>query len=320
MSVILLALKPEQVTPEQKQQIESTAPGRTVRIAHQQEEIETYLPEIEIAAGGFPTEFIARAPNLRWLQSWGAGTDWLMRYPELAERDFLLTNASGVHSIPISEHILAYLLAFARQLPQSIRAQEKHEWMKANRADLFELAGKTMLLVGVGAIGKRTAQIASAMGMRVWGVRRNPKERVEGIERMVGPQAWLDLLPEADFVVLTVPLTTETKHMVNAQAFARMKPTAYIINIGRGGTIDEEAMIEALRSRRIAGAGLDVFATEPLPPDSPLWEMDHVIITAHYSGITGEYDQRAMKIFLDNLRRYIQGQPMRNLVDKRLGY
>jgi phosphoglycerate dehydrogenase-like enzyme len=320
MPTILIALKPEQVSAEQRQQIEALAGGRQVVITHQREEIETCLDQIELAVGGFSHDLIPRAPNLRWLQTWGAGTDWLMQHPELADRDFLLTNASGVHAIPISEHIFAFLLAFARKLPRSIRAQEKHLWQRTIRSELFELSNKTMLLIGVGAIGKRTALIAAAMGMRVWGVRRNPTTSEAGIERMVGQQAWLDLLPEADFVVLTVPLTNETHHMVNAEAFARMKPSAHIINIGRGATIDEQAMIEALRSGQIAGAGLDVFATEPLPEDSPLWDMENVITTAHYSGITNEYDQRAMQIFLENLQRYGHGQHLMNLVDKKIGY
>jgi D-2-hydroxyacid dehydrogenase (NADP+) len=320
MSIILIALKPEQVSTENRQRIESLAGGRQVVIAHQREEIEPYLAQVEIAVGGFPPEWIPRAPNLRWLQTWGAGTDWLLKHTHLAEQDFVLTNASGVHAIPISEHILAFLLAFARRLPNAIRAQEKHSWQKTGRDEVFELAGKTMLLVGVGAIGKYTAQLASALGMRVWGVRRNPSQDENCIERMVGPHNWMDLLPEADFVVLTVPLTGETRQMINAESLGRMKPSAYLINIGRGGTVDEPALVEALRSGQIAGAGLDVFASEPLPPNSPLWDMENVIITAHYSGITDVYDQRAMQIFLDNLQRYSSGRPLVNIVDKQLGY
>lgn len=320
MPILLIALKPEQVSSEHRQQIEALAGDRQVIIAHERQEIEPHLDQIEIAVGGFPTDWISRAPNLRWLQTWGAGTDWLLKHSELARQDFLLTNASGVHAIPISEHILAFLLAFARHLPRSIRAQEQHHWEKVGRSDLFELAGKTMLLLGVGAIGQRTAQISAALGMRVWGVRRNPDQAEAGIERMVGPDSWMELLPEADFVVLTVPLTNETRQMIGAKALAQMKPSAYLINIGRGGTVDEPALIEALRSGQIAGAGLDVFATEPLQPESPLWDMENVIITAHYSGITDVYDQRAMQIFLENLERYCSNRPLINLVDKQLGY
>ena len=181
-------------------------------------------------------------------------------------------------------------------------------------------AGKTMLLVGVGAIGRRTAHLAAAFGMRVWGIRRNPGRAVEGVERMGDMSRLHDWLPEADFVVLTAPLTPETRHMFDEAALRRMKPTAYLVNIGRGGTVDEAALVRGLQEGWLTGAGLDVFEQEPLPADSPLWKMPNVIITAHYSGATPEYHHRAMAIFLDNLRRYVQGEELRNVVDKRLGY
>jgi phosphoglycerate dehydrogenase-like enzyme len=282
--------------------------------------IEAALDDIEIAAGDFPYDLLPRARNLRWLQQWGAGVDWLLRHPEIADLDFVLTNASGVHAIPISEHILAFLLAFARGLHHAVRAQERATWRSAEREGLFERAGKTMLLVGVGAIGERTAQISAALGMRVLGIRRDPAVGAPGVEAMFGPGRLLDLLPEADFVVLTVPLSRATCGMIGERELRAMRKTAYLVNIGRGGTIQEQALVEALREGRIAGAGLDVFETEPLPPDSPLWGMPNVIITAHYAGSTPHYDERATAIFLDNLRRYQAGEPLRNVVDKEAGY
>jgi phosphoglycerate dehydrogenase-like enzyme len=156
--------------------------------------------------------------------------------------------------------------------------------------------------------------------MRVIGVRRNPREPVPGVERIVGPDRLLEVLPLADFVVLTIPLTPETRHLIGEPQLRAMKPTAYLFNIGRGGTIDEVALIRGLREGWIAGAGLDVFAKEPLPADSPLWRMENVLITAHYAGATPHYNERAMAIFLDNLRRYRAGAPLRNVVDKSLGY
>ncbi len=177
-----------------------------------------------------------------------------------------------------------------------------------------------MLLIGVGAIGERTAKIAAAFDMHVIGMRRNASLAVSGIERMVRPDQLLDVLPEADFVVITAPLTPETRHMIDKRAFDAMKPTAYIVNIGRGATIVEPDLIDALQNGSIAGAGLDVFEQEPLPEDSPLWGMENVIITSHYSGLTPEYDARAIEIFLDNLNRYQAGEPLRNVIDKRLGY
>jgi phosphoglycerate dehydrogenase-like enzyme len=282
--------------------------------------IEALLDEIEIAAGWFPPELLGRAPRLRWVQQWGAGVDWLLRFPEAAEMPFLLTNASGVHAIPISEHIMGMLLMFARGLHGAVRAQSRREWWRPKHRDVFELAGKTMLLVGVGAIGARTAELAVAHGMRVEGIRRDSQTAVPGIAAMYGPQALRERLVHADIVVLTVPLSRETQGLIGAPELAAMKPSAYLVNIGRGATVDEAALVAALRAGRLAGAGLDVFGEEPLPDTSPLWDMENVIITAHYSGNTPAYDGRAMAIFLDNLRRFQAGEPLRNLVDKHAGY
>jgi phosphoglycerate dehydrogenase-like enzyme len=320
MNTILIALKNENVPPDVIEKVRALQPGARLVITEAREAIDPLLDEIEIAVGHFPASWIARAPRLRWFQQWGAGADWLMRYPEIAEKAFILTNVSGVHAIPISEHILAFLLAFARRLPEAMRAQAKREWKRDGDAPAFELAGKTMLLVGVGAIGRRTARIAAALGMRVLAVRRDASRSLPDVERVYRAEEIEQALPEADFVVLTMPLTSATRNMFNARLFARMKPGAFLINIGRGGTVDEPALVEALRSGHLGGAGLDVTAVEPLPPDSPLWELPNVIITGHYSGETPHYDERALAIFLDNLERYTTGQPMRNVVDKQKGY
>ncbi len=318
---ILIAIDPLQLPVSGLERIRSLVPDGRLTITDRKENIEPLLGEVEVAAGHLPPEMLARMPNLRWYQQWGAGADWLLKHPELAARDFILTNASGVHAIPISEHILAYMLAFARCLPQAIRAQEQHRWERdSDSLPVFELAGKTLLLVGVGAIGRRTAQVAKALGMRVLGVRHDAGKSAPGIERMVPTRELLSVLPEADFVALTIPLTKETRGLFGADAFAQMKPTAYFINIGRGGTVDEPALVHALQAGQIAGAGLDVFATEPLPPDSPLWDMQNVIITAHYSGGTPQYHERAMGIFIENLERYLKGEKLKNVVDKKRGY
>ena len=318
MSIILIHLPPNDLPKQTLEHIRALAPHHTVVVTDQREEVEQILGSVEVAAVHFSPQWIMRAPRLRWYQQWGAGTDWLLRHPEVASLDFTLTNASGVHAIPISEHILAMMLAFTRQLPAAFRAQAQGKWQRDLPA--FELAGSTMVLVGVGAIGRRTAKIASALGMHVIGIRRNPSQSLPEVHRMVGPDRLVDVLPEADFIVLTLPLTNDTRHLLDARAFEKMKSSAYVINIGRGGTIDEEALIQALQTGAIAGAGLDVFSNEPLPADSPLWEMDNVIITAHYSGTTPHYNDRALEIFIDNLDRYLKGQPLRNVVDKRLGY
>jgi phosphoglycerate dehydrogenase-like enzyme len=321
MRTILLSFERSKLRDEWLAQIRAIASDMHVLVTRERDEIDAALDEIEIAALDFPRDLLPQARNLRWFQQWAAGADWLLRHPEAVDLDFVLTNASGVHAIPISEHIFALLLAFARLIDRSVRHQVRGEWMaEKQKRDVFELADKTMVLIGVGAIGERTAQIATAFDMQVLGVRRNPQVSVLGVEKMVSPGRLLEILPDADFVVITAPLTQETQGMIGERELRAMKPTAYLVNIGRGGIIDEDALIRALEEGRIAGAGLDVFEEEPLPKDSPLWRMENVIVTAHYAGYNPRYDERAMAIFLDNLRRYKADEPLRNVVDKKLGY
>lgn len=322
LDTVLLALRPDALSEEQLDRVRAAVPDDTeLIVTRDKDKIRAVIDEVEIAAGWFPLSLLPQASNLRWFQQWAAGADWLLDHSEAAKMDFVLTSVSGIHAIQITEHIFAFLLALARDLPRAIRAQERSEWIPhSQRQHLFELADKTMLLIGVGAIGQRTARIAAAMDVHVLGVRRNPTVSASRVERMVGPDQLLDLLPQADFVVLTVPLTQETRGMIAEQELRAMKSTAYLVNVGRGGTVDEDALLQALREGWIAGAGLDVFETEPLPEDSPLWDMDNLIITSHYAGATPRYHERALEVFLDNLRRYQSGVPLRNVVDKELGY
>jgi D-2-hydroxyacid dehydrogenase (NADP+) len=321
MRTILVGFEPECFSEAYRARIQEIAPDMQLLVTEDRGEMETALDDIEIAAFQFPRDLLLRARNLRWYQQWGAGADWLMNHPEIAGLDFVLTSASGVHPIQITEHIFAMLLAFARRLCRAVHAQERHEGLGyGDQAGVFELYGKTMALVGVGAIGARTAEVATAFGMRVLGVRRNPEIGAPGVEAMFGSDQLLSVLPQADFVVIAAPLTPETHHLIGERELRAMKPTAYIVNIGRGDIIDEGALIRALQEGWIAGAGLDVFETEPLPQDSSLWDMENVVVTGHYAGATPRYDERAMAIFLDNLQRYKAGEPLRNVVDKKLGY
>jgi len=320
LPTILVGTDPDRMTEEHLAQIREAAPGYDVLFTQNEDKVEAALEEIEIVVGDFPRDWLSRATNLRWMQQWGAGADWLMRHPEVAEMDFVLTSASGVHAIPITEHIFAFLFGLARNFQGAIRDQVAHHWRKSNMHDLFELPGKTMLIVGVGAIGEQTARVAAALDMTVIGVRRDPSVAADGVSRMIGTDHLLDVLPEADFVVVTVPLTHETAGMFGEREFRAMKPSSYFINIGRGKTVDQAVLVQALEEGWIAGAGLDVVDPEPLPADSPLWDMPNVILTSHYSGLTPHYDDRALAIFLDNLRRYQAGEEMRNVVDKKIGY
>jgi len=222
----------------------------------------------------------------------------------------------------MTEHLFGLLFAWNRRFLRAFAAQARSEWAAYRHVDMDVLAGKTMLILGYGTIGERVARAAEAFGMTVVGVRRTPPSgnagtagpRVESFAALPG------LLPEADVVVNILPLTAETRGLFGAADFARMKKTALYVNIGRGGTTDEAALIESLRSGRIAGALLDVTAEEPLPPSSPLWSLDNVILTSHYSGYHPRYDELALGVFLDNLGRWVRGEPLKNLIDKRLGY
>lgn len=320
MSTLLVGFPEDHFSEEQQEAIREAAGGLEVVFTDDKDLIETRLDDIEIAVGSFPRDLIKRAPRLRWFQQWGAGADWLLKHPELAEKDFTLTNVSGVHAVPISEHIFAFLLSFARSFSRAMRDQLSATWSQREQQPAFELAGKTMLLLGTGAIGARTAKLAQAFDMRVVGVRRNPDKGVAHIDEMVALSELPQVLPDADFVVLTLPLTRDTRHLIGETELRAMKRSAVLVNIGRGGLIDEGALVRALQEGQIAGAGLDVFETEPLPAESPLWRLENVIITPHTSGDTPHYDERALTIFLENLRRYRAGEPLTHVVDKSLGY
>jgi len=332
MNKILLAFDDGVISHEQQREVRRLAPDLPLVQTADHEYIESIVGDIEIAVGNFPYELLPEAKQLRWFQQWSAGADWLLDHPAVQKLPFVLTNASGVHAIPISEHIIAVLLSFGRNLPQAGRAQQQRIWMQEGseeqrgdlhyytRADTFEIAGKTMLLIGVGEIGERTAKIAQALEMEVIALRHNPKRQSPEVDETVGENDLLNVLPKADVVVSTVPLTKETHHMLDKQAFAAMKTGAVFINIGRGPTVDEQALIAALKSGKLAAAGLDVFAEEPLATDSPLWAMDNVLITPHSSGVTPEYNNRAFALFLENLERYLAGEELKNVVDKEQGY
>lgn len=312
--VLLLALNPDAVSQDQLAELRAAAPGMRVIVTRERAEIEAVLDDIEIAAAYFPRDLLLKAPRLKWFQQWAAGADWLLRHPEFNDRKFKITTASGVHAVQITEHIIGVLLAFARRLPQALKAQGEKAWRPSRGGEVFELYGKRMLLVGVGAIGARTAQIAAALGMKVSGVRRDPSKTVPGVESMHGVGELRSLLPSADFVVLTAPLTEESRGMMGEAELKLMKRSAFLVNIGRGGTVDEAALVEALQGGQIAGAALDVFEREPLDAESPLWGMDNVIVTAHYSGATPEYDRRAVTLLTENQARHRDGADLCNQV------
>lgn len=274
-----------------------------------------HLRDAEVVAGwGRSAEEACLVPEakLRWVQAWGAGVE-RMPLEAFAAKGVTLTNASGVHAYPISETILGMMLMFARKLHLSVRHQVAGRWQSPDT--LNELHGKTAGIIGIGAIGEETAKLAKAFGMRVLGVRRSG-EPSDYVDRMVGLEQLDEVLEQSDYVINTLPLTKSTYHLIGREQLRKMRKTAVYINIGRGATTDEKALSKALADGTIAGAGLDVFEEEPLAEASPLWAMEQVIITPHNSGSTVHYDERAMDIFLHNLREVAAGKkPSLNCVD-----
>lgn len=317
---VLIALPPAAVSEAQRARINALLPGVSLVVSDDPDTIAGAIGTATIAAARVPFALVAQAPRLRWFQQWEAGIDWMARHRPFASPELVVTTASGIHAVPIAEHVFGVLLAFGRMLPISLRAQQRREWLDRERGRYFELAGETLLVVGMGAIGSRIAAIGSAFGMRVFGVRRGGGEAPPGVELVAGPERLPELLPLAKAVVLVLPATAATRGLIGEGELRLMRRDAYLLNVGRGATVDEDALVRALREGRIAGAGLDVFAEEPLPPTSPLWALENVIVTAHYAGSTPRYNERAMELFLHNLECLAAGRPLRNIADPARGY
>src|SRR6516225_321874 len=273
--------------------------------------------DVLVISGLWHNGLVDRAKKLRFIQAIGAGTD---RFPHenLAKRGIRLASAHGVNYRAVSEHAMALILALSRRLPEARDNQTKRVWRgmigdPSQRED--ELGGKTLLVVGLGQIGGRLAQIAKAFDMRVVGLRRDPATGRGAADAVHAMSELKSLLPEADFVALTCPLTKETEKLIDAEALARMKPTACLVNVARGRVVDETSLIDALAAGRIAGAGIDVTVEVPLAPNSPLWGMEQVLLTPHTAGETRCYEDNVIEILRDNLGRLWRGEePLRNQV------
>jgi phosphoglycerate dehydrogenase-like enzyme len=261
-------------------------------------------------------QLLDATPNLRWYHTVSAGVE-NMPLAELAERGIVLTNNSGSYDVQIAEHLMMFVFAASRQLHRYRDQQRSRVWKDLSHE---ELRDATIVVYGMGSIGGEVARLASAVGMRVIGVRRKATSREPGIARVVAAEQLAEVAGEADYLAITAPLTAATRGAISREVISRMKPTAWIVNIARGAIVDEDAMVEALRDKRIAGAGLDVFATEPLPPDHPLWTMENVMITPHSSGDSPRANERTLVLFAENLRRYKVGEPLLNRVDYKAGY
>jgi phosphoglycerate dehydrogenase-like enzyme len=273
--------------------------------------------DVLVISGLWHDGLLDRATKLRFIQSIGAGTDQFPR-EELARRGIRLASARGVNCRAVAEHAMALILALARRLPEARDNQAKKVWRGmigdlAERED--ELGGKTLLVIGLGQIGGRIAQLAKAFDMRVIGLRRDPAADRGAADTVHTMGELRSLLPEADVVVLACPLTKQTENLIDTAALARMKPSAHLVNVARGRIVDEAALVEALAARRIAGAGLDVTAEEPLAPNSLLWGMEHVLLTPHTAGETRHCEDNVIEVLRDNLERLWRGEAqLRNQV------
>lgn len=271
------------------------------------------LAEAEVILGvHLPQEITTRAPKLKWVQVPLAGSESAL-VPEIVKSPVIVTNSRGMHGTQVGELALALMLMLAKQAPLIFRLKQEKRWHTFIPALLHS---KTMGILGLGAIGGEIARLAKAFGMRVVAAEAR-KVRSRYADLVLPPEQLLEVLSQSDFVVNALPLTGETSRLIGERELRAMKPTAYFINIGRGGTVDEAALVRALEEKWIAGAGLDVFATEPLPIESRLWELPNVIITSHIAGQREDYDVLMTKMFCENLRRYLSGKRLLNIVDKK---
>ena len=282
------------------------------------------LPDTDIFVGySLRAKQLKDAKKLKWLHSTAAGVAQLA-YPELRHSGILVTNPSGVFSVPMAEHTMGLLLALARNLPDSVRQQDKAIWSQQELWDkpqhLAEVNGQVLLIVGYGSIGRELGKRAKAFAMRVWGVTRSGVADTADAEKVFPAARLREALPEADYVVLAAPETPQTKHLIGAQEIAKMKRGARLINVGRGSLVDEKELVGALEKGALGGAAIDVAETEPLPADSPLWGARNLLITPHTSALSDRLWQRQTALLVELLERWFDGREMFNRVDLERGY
>jgi phosphoglycerate dehydrogenase-like enzyme len=283
-----------------------------------------HLAECDIAiTWSLRPEQFALARKLRWIHSPAAAVHQLM-FPTLVASDVLVTNARSVHGPVVAEHVLALIFALAKKIPSAVRLQQRHVWGQESLWTSLprprEVQDATLGLVGLGSIGSEVARRAYAVGMRVVAVREHREKVNPDVQKIYGPAQLPEMLLEADFVVIAAPLTNETRHLFDTSLLARMKPQAYLINVSRGALVDEIALTDALRDGHLGGAALDVFEREPLPADSPLWNLENLLITPHTAAVTEKLWERHYVLIRENLERFVKGEPLLGMVDKSTGY
>lgn len=288
-------------------------------------ELEAALAGAEVYCGfGIAPEVLAAGSELRWVHSGAAGVGGSLT-PEMMGSDVVFTNSAGTHGVPVAEHAVAMIFYFARAFDRLVPGQSESRWDREplSRFDspVRELTDSTLGVIGYGGIGREVARRGKGLGMRVWATRKRVDEGgTEELDRLLPSRKVKELLAASDYVVVTVPHTPETEGLIGAAELEAMKETGVLINVARGSIIDEEALIEALRKGALRGAGLDVFRKEPLPPESPLWGLENAYVTPHVAGISPRFWERETDLIVENTRRYLAGEPLINVVNKRAGY
>ena len=319
LSKVLIAMPMEELSIDA---LETRFPG-VVFVQAEDDSIDNDIVDADaIVCWSLSAEAFAKADRLQWMHVPAAGVEQILRIPGLAERKLLITNGSGISAPNMAEHTLALMLAFGRRLPWLQRSQEHHAWREWGALDgVFELTDQTIVLAGLGAIGSEIAKRAKPFGMHAIGVRRTETSELPANVDEVVTIADIDfVLARADHVVNSLPFTPATSKLFDADRFAAIKQGAHFYNLGRGTTVDQAALIEALESGQLGGAGLDVTDPEPLPETSPLWDMENVIITSHSSGHSPKMLERRFEMLCENVRRYLSGESMLNVVDQTQGY
>lgn len=308
------------LSEEDARRLQIIAPSVEADNAQERETVLNAIPDADAyVPGPWDEEILAAAVSLRWVQFRSAGVERRL-LPGLAGRDIVVTNASGVYAVPMAEHALALMFAFSRGLNVLARAGGGWDENRKKVRPLHrEMAGSTLVILGYGGVGRAAAERARALGMRVLAIRRHPQAD-DLAEAVLGPDRLHEVLPQADFLLVSCALTDSTRGIIGAGELAMIKPSAVVVNVARGAVIDEQALIAVLKEGTIGGAGLDVTEQEPLPDDSPLWQMENVIITPHCSGGSPKTHERLMGLIGENLRRFVGGEPLLNTVDLEAGY
>ena len=302
--------------PEIEEMLSDAPPGVEVRFLPHGESLREHIADVEILFGHLGEDAIPEATALRWVHQPHAGVEGFM-YPAFKASDVILTNCRGLYGTQIAEHAFALLLSITRRIPNQLEFMKTKHW---ERVPCVELAGMTMGILGLGGIGRAIAARAQAFEFNIIAADIEPIDKPDTVSELFGLDELMAFLAKSNILMVCCPSTPETHKLLSYAQFNQMPDDSYVVNVSRGKVIDEEALVEALQGTKLAGAGLDVTYTEPCPPDSPLWEQQNVILTSHSAGSSQHIRRRAMQLFIDNLHRYVEGEPLVNVVDKQKGY